>query len=98
MPQILYVDASQPQHTPAGNLLGRMYYRGFLTTLLSREQYSGYPHNGGAHSLTLSLSEEDLTAFVAVVREKYAGDEGLPAFLETIESNLKKRYPSLTVH
>lgn len=98
MPQVLHIIASQPQHTPAGNLLGRMYYRGFLTTLLSREQYSGYPHNGGEHSLTLSLSKEDLTAFVDTVREKYAGDEGLPAFLATIETNLKKRYPSLTVH
>lgn len=98
MSKILFVNASQPQHTPAGSLLGRMYYHGFLDKLLSREQYSGYPHNGGEHSLTLSLSEEDLSAFMAIAREKYAKDEGLPAFLETIQTNLKKRYPSLTVH
>lgn len=93
--RIFHVTASQPQHTPAGSLLGRMYYGSFLDKVLSRDQRSGYPHNGGEHPLSLSLSLADLKAFLDLVLETFKGHEGAQPFVDSIKERFAKAHPSL---
>ena len=82
---VLAINASQPQHTPAGSVLGHMYYRGFLEKVLSRDEYSGYPHNGGMHSLTLYLSKEDAHAFLDLAKTHFARyPEEVEAFVASV--------------
>jgi len=91
----LYVKASQPQHTPAGRLLGKMYYGGFLDKVLQREEYNGYPHNGGEHSLSLKLEPTDLFSFLALVGESFPNHEGTSEFIASVKDSFAKRYPAL---
>lgn len=85
------VTASQRQHTPAGDLLGRMYYSGFLDKALSRNDYSGYPHNGGEHTLHLHLRPADLDAFLALVQEHYPRHEGTQPFVTSVREKMHAR-------
>lgn len=82
-----WVKASQPQHTPAGVLLGKMYYGQFLQTVLKRDEYSGYPHNGGEHTLVLHLSQTDLQSFMDLVVEYFGDNEATQIFNYTIKRN-----------
>lgn len=68
---LLLVDASQPIHSPAGLLVGKMYYRGFLDKVLAPNEFSGYPHNGPEHTLRLKLCNKDISAFLALVKETF---------------------------
>ena len=94
---IAFIEASQPQHVPAGNLLGKMYYSGFLRSVLERDEYMGYPHNGGQHSLMLKLKPADLPSFFALIREAFPSHEGVTEFIESVTANFKKKYPALQV-
>lgn len=96
MKKVLYIRASQPQHTPAGKLLGKLYYRGFLD-LLDQSEYSGYPHNGGEHSLSLSMTEENLSALLSLIRATYATHEGCEPFINSILSEIATRYPDVNL-
>lgn len=89
----LHVKGSQPQHTDAGRLLGQMYYGGFLDRVLDRSERSGYPHNGGEHTLHLELSAADFLAFVEIVRDTFAGHPGVNAFLTTLQQNAVRQNP-----
>lgn len=95
---LVNIDVSQPQHTPAGLLLGKMYYGGFLEAVLSRSEYSGYPHNGGVHSLYLCMKPDDLNAFIECVQTAFPGREGVSPFIDSIRTEVSKRYPSLKLH
>ncbi len=95
MSRLFHITASQPQHTPAGSLLGRMYYGSFLDATLSRDQRSGYPHNGGEHTLNLSLSLEDLKAFLDLVLETFRGHEGALPFVASIKERFCLANPRL---
>lgn len=97
-PVLYHFNASQPQHTPAGKLLGSMYYGGFLEKVLARDEASGYPHNGGEHSLTLHLTPSSLESFLALVEESYPGHAGAPTFVESVRSRAVQRYPELARH
>lgn len=90
MSTVLLITASQPQHTPAGRLLGKMFYSGFIGSVLSRDEYFGYPHNGGEHTLHLKLSTDDVPAFLSLVEERFAQDnkEGTDGFSNTVLSQL----------
>ncbi len=85
--KLMSIKASQPQHTDAGNLVGKLYYRGTLDKLLTRTEYSGYPHNGGEHTLHLRLSAVDLDAFLDAVGETYAGHPGVPGFIQSCRAS-----------
>jgi len=95
MENAVYVNASQPQHTPAGKLLGKMYYGGFLDRVLQRDEYSGYPHNGGEHSLSLKLIPTDLFSFLAIVGESFPTHEGTSEFVTSVKASFSQRYPAL---
>lgn len=92
---IVFIEASQPQHVPAGNLLGKMYYSGFLRSVLVRDEYMGYPHNGGEHSLMLKIAPKDLQSFFALIREAFPSHEGVSEFIESVTANFKKKYPTM---
>lgn len=87
--------ASQTQHTPAGNLLGKMYYGGFIDAVLQHEESTGYPHNGGEHTLTLNLSVDGFNAFLALVEETYPRHPGTPEFIVSVRERAMTRYPKL---
>lgn len=88
MSTTLRIKASQPQHTNAGDLLGRMYYSGFIDKALVHGESSGYPHNGGEHSLTLWMQRPDVEAFVDLVEQAYDGHPGLKDFTQKIREQL----------
>lgn len=92
---LFHVTATQPQHTPAGRLLSRMYYGSFLDATLTRDQRSGYPHNGGEHTLNLKLSLEDLKAFLDLVLETFRGHEGALPFVNSIKERFFQAHPRL---
>lgn len=86
---MIHVKASQRQDTAEGRMLGRMYYGGFLETVLSHGEYSGYPHNGGEHTLYLNMKKEDISSFADVVEETFAKDPGCAGFVLKIRSQLQ---------
>lgn len=84
-----FIEASQPQHTDAGALLGHLYYGGFINKTLKHGVESfGYPHNGGLHSLSLRLAPADLQAWLTLVEEQYAGHPGLADFVSNVRRQL----------
>lgn len=93
--RIFNVRASQAQHTPEGHLLGRMFYGHFLDAVTVSSQRSGYPHNGGEHTLSLSMTLPDLKAFLDLVLETFKGHEGAVPFVESVKARFRQAYPSL---
>jgi hypothetical protein len=95
--QVLFVTATQPQHTPAGKLVGKMYYGAFLESVLLRTEYSGYPHNGGEHSLTLQLPLAGLKSFLDLVKSSFASHPGAADFVASVTAQFQKKYPRLSL-
>jgi hypothetical protein len=89
------INVSQPQHTPAGYFLGRLYYSGFISDVLAFDESSGYPHNGGEHTLRLKLRPSDLESFLALARERFAGAHGLEEFIASVKDRASQKYPPL---
>lgn len=87
------VDVSQPEHTAAGLLLCKMYYGTVLDDLLAKHEFSGFPHNGGEHTLRLHLSAEDFDAFLGTIAERYPHHPGLVSFIQSSISNAIKNHP-----
>lgn len=51
------LNLSQREHTDAGALLRQMYYnKTALLDSLSRNECSGFPNNGGEHTLSLNMT------------------------------------------
>lgn len=94
----LRIDLSQPQNTPAGTLLGRMYYSGFIEAVLTQAEFSGYPHNGGMHSFSIAMQPADLKAFLDTVQDTFKGHPGVAEFVESSTAKMHQRYPCLTLH
>jgi hypothetical protein len=76
-----WIDLSQPEHTPAGSLLYRMWYGSFIEKTLLREERYGYPHNGGQHTLSVKLTKPDFDAFVALVAQTFSEHNGTLEFV-----------------
>lgn len=72
-------------------LLFRMWYSGFIEAITTREERCGYPHNGGAHTLELHMTPDDVKAFVEAAFERFDLDlpEGVDALKQKLEDNLK---------
>lgn len=66
----MYVDLSTSQYIPFGKMLGNLYYSNQALLSLAPGR-SGYPHNGGEHTLSLSGDKADIIAFLDLVTEKY---------------------------
>jgi hypothetical protein len=89
MAAIFLIDASQPLHTPAGRVVGRMYYGNFLDSVLRQEEYSGFPNNGPEHTLFLKLSFADFRAFIALVRESFDASAA-EAFYQSVAARMEQ--------
>ena len=74
MRHVILLDLSADQYSPMGQVLHRAYYgNGQLAQLLDTEFFnSGYPHNGGTHTLRLKGPREDLIAWMELFQQ-YAG-------------------------
>ena len=60
----IHLDLSQPQHTGAGYFLDYLYYRAPENwTGISRSQRSGYPHNGGQHTIFIKAPVQNIELF-----------------------------------
>jgi hypothetical protein len=62
------INLSSSQDSAAGYVLEKILY-GNLMNLLTREEYTGCPHNGGEHNLVLRTSKEDAYAFLAICED-----------------------------
>jgi hypothetical protein len=89
------VKATQVLHTPAGMLLGRMYYDGFIDATLLRKEGSGCPHTGGEHTLTLQMAPDDMAAWLQLVEERYATHYGVQDFVRSVKERAIAKYSHL---
>ena len=65
------LDLSASQASSLGHLVGDIYYKrpGFLA--IGIEHMSGFPHNGGQHTMRLVGDRDDLVAWLNLVVETY---------------------------
>lgn len=91
----LYIEATQPQHTPGGSFLGKLYGRfsRFLDDTLDHEEHSGYPYNGGRHTLQLYMTPADCGAWLKLIEETYPGVYGQAEFVSSVRETFATRYP-----
>lgn len=90
------IDLSQSQYTPAGKFLSHLYYQTAIIDLIDRDDRSGFPHNGGEHTLRIhGVREEDIVAFLAVIKESYPEGnkrhEGAVAFLASAQTRMAEQ-------
>ena len=64
----IHWNLSQPQHTPEGLGLMHMYYDTDLSHIL--DDSSGYPHNGGEHTLHVRSTIPDLIDWLDLVSDE----------------------------
>ena len=62
------IDLSSPQESGLGIIIGEMYYNTQISELLG-DMRSGYPHNGGSHTLRLRGNYEDVIAGIELIRD-----------------------------
>lgn len=68
----IFIDMSAVQESPFGKILNKYYYGGSNTDLLSLAPgRSGFPHDGGFHSMRIHGSIEDCTAFLKLFEERF---------------------------
>jgi hypothetical protein len=75
MAQKIRYELSCPQHCPEGRFLGYLYYETNLLEVFNRDERSGFPHNGGQHTLSLRVTTSDLFAFVDLINEQFGNSE-----------------------
>lgn len=85
--QRIRLDLSQPEQTEAGRLLYKLYY-GYPSLLdaLPVSEASGFPHNGGMHTLRVCMTLPDLRAFRQLLAEEYVGARGIAEFLTEFDA------------
>jgi hypothetical protein len=55
------MDLTAGERTPLGTIVSHLFYKTDITDLLNRDDYSGYPHNGGSHTFRFNGTwQEDL--------------------------------------
>lgn len=67
---IVCMSLSSGEQTPLGKILFHMYYRTGLTGLLDRDDYCGYPHNGGSHTFSFRGPKGDALSFLELLSEE----------------------------
>lgn len=65
------VQLSAPERTELGKVLFRLYYTSGRTLLDLAPGQSGYPHNGGEHTLFLEGERKDILAWLELFIEQY---------------------------
>ncbi len=69
-PGKVYVRLSATEQTPLGNIIGRLYYQSRVLDLLNYNERSGYPHNGGQHTLELHCKPLDAIEMIEAMKEE----------------------------
>ena len=64
-------DMTVQKHTEEGKVIGKLHYSGFLNTVTEYYQRSGYPDNGGSHSLCLKLLPEEVFKVLREIEHKF---------------------------
>lgn len=64
----IVIELSAPQESPLGKIVGDLFYN---TRLLEMVKHTGYPHNGGEHTLSIYGQPKDLIAFLELVIERF---------------------------
>lgn len=86
------IDVSHPMHTPAGGVLRKLHYSDFLDSVLTRSEFSGYPNNGGDHTLRLNLKDSDVAAFLELVRGRFSTlGQGVEDFIQHAQAQVALR-------
>lgn len=67
------VNFSAPQSSPLGKAIGDLYYKTNLLGLLDRSKVvrTGFPHNGGMHSLSITGDPQEIIDFIGVLKETF---------------------------
>jgi len=66
----IHVDLSAGQQTELGIMVGHIYY--YNDTLMALCPHSsGYPHNGGEHTMRIAGSKGDIQAFLQMTADHY---------------------------
>ena len=63
------VELTFAQHTTIGELIGDIYYR---SSILSLIEHGGYPHNGGEHTLFMSGTVDELQVVLDLIQERFS--------------------------
>lgn len=96
MKTIFNIKCSQPQESPAGHFLAFLYYRTGVMKLFSVKERSGFPHDGGYHSLIFHIDTnfglDDVEAFLSMIKEQYSERYGCAEFVQSV------RYRCLAFH
>lgn len=64
----VYVRLSAGEQTPLGKLIGRVYYNSNVLEVLGYNERSGYPHNGGQHTLELHCKPLDAIEMLELIK------------------------------
>ena len=67
--KVVSIDLSSPQTSGMGEIIGKMYYSTRISELLG-DLSTGYPHNGGMHSLFIKGPYEDVIAGIELIRDQ----------------------------
>jgi hypothetical protein len=70
MPDSIRVKLSSCQESAVGKALGHLYYSNSTLCSLAPNR-SGYPHNGGEHTLDISGDSGECSAFIELMIERY---------------------------
>ena len=68
MEEKVHIDVSCSQDLPEGRTI-RRFYRLVKDCLLVRGEFSGYPYDGGRHSLFLHMAPCDILAMTDLLKE-----------------------------
>ena len=66
----VFVRLSAPEQSPLGKLVGRAYYDSNVLEALGFSERSGYPHNGGLHTLELHCKPLDAIEMLELLKEE----------------------------
>ncbi len=77
----VHVRLSAGEQTPLGKIIGRVYYNTDILQCLSFTERSGFPHNGGQHTLELhcrpldAIEMIEMIKYVALEKLAFTGSE-----------------------
>ena len=69
-PGKVHVRLSAGEQTPLGRIIGRVYYNSKVLEGLNYDERSGYPHNGGQHTLELHCAPLDAIEMIEMIKEE----------------------------
>jgi hypothetical protein len=81
------VNLTDCQQSPLGRIIGNLYYQKDAIVDLA-PNCTGYPHNGGQHTMNVRGSKGDVTAFLELVRDAYKGYSHMKEGVSEIEGIL----------